>query len=234
MLEVENVNTYYGDVQVLWNVSFDVDEGGITVIVGSNGAGKTTTLRTVAGLMHPKSGTIKFLEQEISGLLPHEIVRRGISLIPEGRMLFARLTVLENLRLGAIIPEAKKVREETLKWVYKLFPVLEERKEQTAGTLSGGEQQLLAIARGLMSRPKLLMLDEPSLGLAPKLVLKIFDLLKEINKQGVTILLVEQNVWQALEIANKGYVLETGKIVLEGTGKNLLQNQLVKKAYLGL
>jgi branched-chain amino acid transport system ATP-binding protein len=234
LLEVENVNTYYGDVQVLWNVSFDVDEGGITVIVGSNGAGKTTTLRTVAGLMHPKSGTIKFLEQEISGLLPHEIVRRGISLIPEGRMLFARLTVLENLRLGAIIPEAKKVREETLKWVYKLFPVLEERKEQTAGTLSGGEQQLLAIARGLMSRPKLLMLDEPSLGLAPKLVLKIFDLLKEINKQGVTILLVEQNVWQALEIANKGYVLETGKIVLEGTGKNLLQNQLVKKAYLGL
>lgn len=234
MLEVENVNTYYGDVQVLWNVSFDVDEGGITVIVGSNGAGKTTTLRTVAGLMHPKSGTIKFLEQEISGLLPHEIVRRGISLIPEGRMLFARLTVLENLRLGAIIPEAKKVREETLKWVYKLFPVLEERNEQTAGTLSGGEQQLLAIARGLMSRPKLLMLDEPSLGLAPKLVLKIFDLLKEINKQGVTILLVEQNVWQALEIANKGYVLETGKIVLEGTGKNLLQNQLVKKAYLGL
>ena len=234
MLEVKNVNTYYGDVQVLWNVSFDVGEGGITVIVGSNGAGKTTTLRAVAGLICPKSGTIKFLEQEICGLLPHEIVRRGISLIPEGRMLFARLTVLENLRLGAIIPEAKKVREETLKWVYELFPVLEERKEQIAGTLSGGEQQLLAIARGLMSRPKLLMLDEPSLGLAPKLVLKIFDLLKEINKQGVTILLVEQNVWQALEIANKGYVLETGKIVLEGAGKDLLQNQLVKKAYLGM
>jgi branched-chain amino acid transport system ATP-binding protein len=234
LLEVKNVNTYYGDVQVLWNVSFDVGEGGITVIVGSNGAGKTTTLRAVAGLICPKSGTIKFLEQEICGLLPHEIVRRGISLIPEGRMLFARLTVLENLRLGAIIPEAKKVREETLKWVYELFPVLEERKEQIAGTLSGGEQQLLAIARGLMSRPKLLMLDEPSLGLAPKLVLKIFDLLKEINKQGVTILLVEQNVWQALEIANKGYVLETGKIVLEGAGKDLLQNQLVKKAYLGM
>ncbi len=234
MLEVKNVSTYYGDVQVLWNVSFDVEEGGITVIVGSNGAGKTTMLRTVAGLMHHKSGTIKFLGQEIGKLLPHEVVRRGISLIPEGRMLFSRLTVLENLRLGAIIPEAMKVKEETLKWVYELFPVLEERKKQTAGTLSGGEQQLLAIARGLMSRPKLLMLDEPSLGLAPKLVLKIFSLLKEINKQEVTILLVEQNVWQALEIANKGYVLETGKIVLEGTGKDLLQNQLIKKAYLGM
>jgi branched-chain amino acid transport system ATP-binding protein len=234
LLEVKNVSTYYGDVQVLWNVSFDVEEGGITVIVGSNGAGKTTMLRTVAGLMHHKSGTIKFLGQEIGKLLPHEVVRRGISLIPEGRMLFSRLTVLENLRLGAIIPEAMKVKEETLKWVYELFPVLEERKKQTAGTLSGGEQQLLAIARGLMSRPKLLMLDEPSLGLAPKLVLKIFSLLKEINKQEVTILLVEQNVWQALEIANKGYVLETGKIVLEGTGKDLLQNQLIKKAYLGM
>ena len=219
MLKVENVNAYYGDVQVLWNVSFEVGEGGVTVIVGSNGAGKTTTLRTVAGLMRPRS---------------HEIVRRGISLIPEGRMLFTRLTVLENLRLGAITPEAKKVREETLKWVYELFPILEERKEQTAGTLSGGEQQMLAIARGLMSRPKLLMLDEPSLGLAPKLVMKIFDLLKEINKQGVTILLVEQNVWHALELADKGYVLETGKIVLEGTGRDLLQNQLVRKAYLGM
>jgi len=234
LLKMENVNAYYSDVQVLWNVSFEVGEGGITVIVGSNGAGKTTTLRTVAGLMRPKSGTIKFLEQEISGVLPHEIVRRGISLIPEGRMLFTRLTVLENLRLGAITPEAKKVREETLKWVYELFPILEERKEQTAGTLSGGEQQMLAIARGLMSRPKLLMLDEPSLGLAPKLVMKIFDLLKEINKQGVTILLVEQNVWHALELADKGYVLETGKIVLEGTGRDLLQNQLVRKAYLGM
>jgi len=234
LLKVENVNAYYGDVQVLWNVSLEVGEGGITVIVGSNGAGKTTTLRTVAGLMRPKSGAIKFLEQEISGVLPHEIVRRGISLIPEGRMLFTRLTVLENLRLGAITPEAKKVREETLEWMYELFPILEERKEQTAGTLSGAEQQMLAIARGLMSRPKLLMLDESSLGLAPKLVTKIFALLKEINKQGVTILLGEQNVWHALELADKGYVLETGKIVLEGTGRDLLQNQLVRKAYLGM
>lgn len=234
MLKVENLNTYYGDVQVLRDISFRVNEGGITVIVGSNGAGKTTTLRSIAGLIRPRSGTIKFLEQEICGLPSYEIVRRGISLIPEGRMLFTRLTVLENLRLGAIIPEAKKVREETLKWIYELFPVLKERKDQTAGTLSGGEQQLLAIARGLMSRPKLLMLDEPSLGLAPKLVFKMFNLLKEINEQGVTILLVEQNVWQALELADRGYVLETGRIVLEGSGKELLQNPLVKKAYLGI
>jgi branched-chain amino acid transport system ATP-binding protein len=234
LLKVENLNTYYGDVQVLRDISFRVNEGGITVIVGSNGAGKTTTLRSIAGLIRPRSGTIKFLEQEICGLPSYEIVRRGISLIPEGRMLFTRLTVLENLRLGAIIPEAKKVREETLKWIYELFPVLKERKDQTAGTLSGGEQQLLAIARGLMSRPKLLMLDEPSLGLAPKLVFKMFNLLKEINEQGVTILLVEQNVWQALELADRGYVLETGRIVLEGSGKELLQNPLVKKAYLGI
>ncbi len=234
MLEVENVNVSYGDVQVLWNVSFEVKDGEVTVIVGSNGAGKTTTLRTLAGLMRPKSGSIEFFGKHIDKLLPHEIVKMGISLIPEGRLLFTRLTTLENLRLGATTPESKKVRDETLKWVYGLFPILEEREEQTAGTLSGGEQQMLAIARGLMSRPKLLMLDEPSMGLAPKLVVKIFDLLREINKQGVTILLVEQNVWQALELADKGYVLETGKIVLEGTGKSLLENELVRKAYLGV
>lgn len=234
MLKVEKINAAYGDVQVLWDISFDVREKEIVVIVGSNGAGKTTTLKVLSGLINPKSGKVIFLGKDITKTPPHERVSDGLALIPEGRMLFTRLTVEENLKLGAITPEAKKVRNETLKWVYELFPILKERKGQIAGTLSGGEQQMLAIARGLMSRPKLLMLDEPSFGLAPKIVTQMFELIKEINKQGVTILLVEQNVWHALEIANRGYVMETGKIVLKGTGKELLDNDQVRKAYLGI
>jgi branched-chain amino acid transport system ATP-binding protein len=234
MLSVEGVNASYGDVQVLWDVSLDVKEGEIVVIVGSNGAGKTTTLKVLAGLMYPNSGKVKLFGEDVTKVPPHERVRRRMALIPEGRMLFTRLTVEENLRLGAITPENRRARDETLKWVYELFPILKERKGQIAGTLSGGEQQMLAIARGLMSRPKLLMLDEPSLGLAPKIVAQMFDLIKEINDQGVTILLVEQNVWRALEIADRGYVMETGRIILSGSGRDLLSNEHVKRAYLGI
>jgi len=234
MLSVEGVNASYGDVQVLWDVSLDVKEGEIVVIVGSNGAGKTTTLKVLAGLMYPNSGKVKLFGEDVTKVPPHERVRRRMALIPEGRMLFTRLTVEENLRLGAITPENRRARDETLKWVYELFPILKERKGQIAGTLSGGEQQMLAIARGLMSRPKLLMLDEPSLGLAPKIVAQMFDLIKEINDQGVAILLVEQNVWRALEIADRGYVMETGRIILSGSGRDLLSNEHVKRAYLGI
>lgn len=234
MLKVEKINAAYGDVQVLWDISFEVEEGRIVVIVGSNGAGKTTTLKVLAGLIYPKSGNVSFLGRDITRVPPHERIKNGLALIPEGRMLFTRLTVEENLTLGAMTPEAKRFRDETLKWVYELFPILKERKKQVAGTLSGGEQQMLAIARGLMSRPKLLMLDEPSFGLAPKIVTQMFELIKEINKQGISILLVEQNVWNALEIADRGYVMETGKIVLKGTGKELLNSEHVKKAYLGI
>lgn len=234
MLEVNGINVFYAKVQALWDVSFKVDEGEMVTIVGANGAGKTTILKTISGLLHPSSGAMKFLGKRIDKLPSHKIVEEGISHIPEGRGIFSILTVLENLKMGAYTAKAWKERDRTLKSVYKLFPILSERKNQIAGTLSGGEQQMLAIARGLMSKPKLIMLDEPSLGLAPKLVMKTFELIKEINDEGVTILLVEQNVQQALELAERGYVLETGKISLEGKGKELLGNELVKKAYLGL
>jgi len=234
MLKVEGIDVYYEDVQVLWNVFFEIGEGHITAIVGSNGAGKSTTLKTIAGLLHPKGGSIRFLGESITELQPHEIVGKGISLIPEGRMLFSKLTVLDNLRLGAYLTEARKAREESLEWVFKLFPVLSERKEQLAGTLSGGEQQMLAIARGLMSKPKLLMLDEPSLGLAPKLVSDIFDLIRKIGNEGVSILLVEQNVRKTLELADTAYVMENGRITLHGKGEDLLKDSSVKKAYLGV
>ena len=234
MLEVDNINVFYAKVQALWDVSFKVDKGEMVTIVGANGAGKTTILKTISGLLHPSSGAIKFLGERIDRLPAHKIVEKGISHIPEGRGIFSSLTVLENLKMGAFATKAWKERDETLKSVYELFPILSERKDQIAGTLSGGEQQMLAIARGLMSKPKLIMLDEPSLGLAPKLVMKSFELIKEINEEGVTILLVEQNVQQALELAERGYVLETGKISIEGKGKELLGNELVKKAYLGL
>jgi len=234
LLKVEGIDVYYGDVQVLRNVSFEIEEGQITAIVGSNGAGKSTTLKTIAGLLRPKGGTIEFLGASIVELQPHEIVGRGISLIPEGRMLFSRLTVLENLRMGAYLPQARKAREGSLEWVFKLFPVLSGRKEQVAGTLSGGEQQMLAIARGLMSKPRVLMLDEPSLGLAPKLVSDIFDLIGKIGNEGVSILLVEQNVRKTLEQADTAYVMENGRIVLHGKGDDLLEDSSVKKAYLGV
>jgi branched-chain amino acid transport system ATP-binding protein len=234
MFELNKLNVFYGDLQALWDISFKVEKGEIVVIVGSNGAGKTTILKTISGLLHPKSGMINFLDKRIDKHPPHIIVNLGIAQIPEGRHLFPYMTVLENLEVGAYTPRAREKKDQTIEWVYQLFPILKERKNQLAGTLSGGERQMLAIGRGLMSRPKLLMLDEPSLGLAPKLVLQVFDIVKKVNEEGVTILLVEQNVRHALEIANRAYVLETGKITLEGTGKKLLSSDHVKKAFLGL
>jgi branched-chain amino acid transport system ATP-binding protein len=234
MLEVKNIDVFYGDAQALWDVSFKVEKGEIVAIVGGNGAGKTTTLRTISGLLHPTSGTIEFFGERIDESPPHVIIGKGIAHIPEGRELFPFLTVLENLKVGSYIKEAKSRREETLKWVFQLFPRLEERKNQLAGTLSGGEMQMLAIGRGLMSRPKLLMLDEPSLGLAPKLVLTVFEIVKKLHEEGITILIVEQNVGHTLELADRAYVLETGHITLQGTGKQLLNNPHIKKAYLGI
>jgi branched-chain amino acid transport system ATP-binding protein len=234
MLKVNNINVFYRDLQALWNVSFEVKDGEIIVIAGSNGAGKTTILKTISGLLHPKSGSINFLEKRIDKDSPHKIVSSGIAHIPEGKHLFPYMTVLENLEIGSYNLRARKKKGETIEWVYQLFPILKERKNQLAGTLSGGERQMLAVGRGLMSRPKLLMLDEPSLGLAPKLVLTVFDIVKKINEEGVTILLVEQNVRRALEIADRAYILETGKITIKGKGKKLLANKYVKKAFLGL
>ena len=234
MLEVNNLNVFYGDLQALWDVSFEVKDGEVVVIAGSNGAGKTTILKTISGLLHPKSGNINFLEKRIDKDSPHKIVSSGIAHIPEGKHLFPYMTVLENLEIGSYNLRARKKKDESIEWVYQLFPILKERKNQLAGTLSGGERQMLAVGRGLMSRPKLLMLDEPSLGLAPKLVLTVFDIVKKINEEGVTILLVEQNVRRALEIADRAYILETGKITIEGKGKKLLTNKYVKKAFLGL
>lgn len=234
MLEVDGIDVYYGNVQALWNVSIKVDEGEIVTMVGANGAGKTTTLKTISGLLHPASGSIKFLGEEINKLKPNRIVERGIAHIPEGRRLFPFLTVQENLKLGAFTKKAREKARDSFKWIYELFPILKEREKQLAGTLSGGERQMLAVGRGLMSRPKLLMLDEPSLGLAPILVQKTFEAVRELNEQGVTILLVEQNIHHALEIADTAYLLETGRVSLKGTGKTLLQHDYVKKAYLGL
>lgn len=234
MLEVENISVFYGDVQVLWDVSFKVEDGQIIAIIGPNGAGKTTTLKTISGLLPPRSGSIKFLGERINGVPPYQIVEAGISQVPEGRRLFPYMTVLENLKLGAYTRGAREKMDETLEWVYDLFPTLKERKNQLAGTLSGGEQQMLAVARGLMSRPKLLMFDEPSLGLAPKLVLKVFEAINQIKQMGVTMLLVEQNVHHALKLANYAYVLETGRIFLHGKGNDLVNNEYVKRAYLGM
>ena len=234
MLAVDSVSVFYEDMQALSDVSFRVNEGEIVAIVGSNGAGKTTILRTISGLLRPKNGSINFLGQRVDRLETHSIVDAGIAHIPEGRGLFPYMTVMENLKLGAYSYVARKHMKKNLKWVFDLFPVLEERENQLAGTLSGGEQQMLAIGRGLMLRPKLLLLDEPSIGLMPKLVLKTFETVTEINKQGVTILLVEQNVRHALELANRGYVLESGRVVMEGLGKELLSEDLIKKTYLGI
>lgn len=232
MLTVDKINVFYGDLQAIRDVSFEVETGEKTVIVGSNGAGKTTTLKTVSSILHPRSGSIEFLGKRIDQLPPHKIIELGISHVPEGRGLFPRMTVTENLEMGAYTRRESK--NEMLEQVFQLFPVLKERRNQLAGTMSGGERQMLAIARGLMSKPKLLMLDEPSLGLAPMLVLSIFDMIETINKEGVTILLVEQNVRHALEMADRGYVLETGRITMKGTGKELIDNDYVKKAYLGM
>ena len=234
LLEIENLNTYYGHVHALKGISLTVDEGEIVTLIGANGAGKSTTLRTISGLLRPQEGRVVFQGQELNNVPAYEIVYRGISQAPEGRAVFTTLTTNENLNMGAYsLGGDKEAIEENRRRVFKLFPRLEERKNQIAGTLSGGEQQMLAIGRALMAHPKLLMLDEPSLGLAPMLVKAIFQTIREINEQGVTILLVEQNARAALRLADKGYVLETGNIVLEGTAAELMGDARVRKAYLG-
>ena len=233
MLKIDNLVVSYGGIEALRGVSIEVEEGKIVTLVGANGAGKSTMLRSIVGLVKPKSGGIQYLDKDLMLIKPQNIVRHGITLVPEGRRVFADLTVLENLKLGAFSRKDEKGIKEDMQRVYTLFPRLKERTWQQAGTLSGGEQQMLAIGRALMSRPKLLMMDEPSLGLAPLIIKDVFNIIKEINKQGVTILLIEQNANAALHIADIGYVIETGKITIKGTGKELLCNEDVKKAYLG-
>ncbi len=234
MLKVNGINVFYGDLQVLWDVAFDVKEREILVLVGANGAGKTTTLKTISSLLTPASGTIEFDGVRLDKLPPNKIIEQGIVHVPEGRRLFPEMSVEENLILGSLHGEAKSKRNETMAYVYSLFPRLLERRKQMAGTLSGGEQQMLAVGRGLMSRPKLMMFDEPSLGLAPILVQDIFDLIKKVNNEGVTVLLVEQNVTRTLAMCDRAYVLENGRNVLEGTGQELLANDHVREVYLGI
>lgn len=233
MLKIDDLVVSYGGIQALRGASIEVEEGKIVTLVGANGAGKSTMLRSIVGLVKAKSGTISYQDKNLMLIKPQNIVRHGITLVPEGRRIFPDLTVFENLKLGAYSRNDEKEIKEDMEWVYTLFPILKERTWQQAGTLSGGEQQMLAIARALMSRPKLLMMDEPSLGLAPLIIKNMFNIIKEINKQGVTILLIEQNANAALHIADIGYVIETGKITIKGTGKELLSNDAVKKAYLG-
>lgn len=234
MLRIENLNAFYGDMQVLWDVNFEVSEGELVTLVGANGAGKTTTLNAISGILQSKTGTMSFKDIPIHQLPPNEITSLGIIQVPEGRKLWPNLTVLENIELGAFLRQNRRQIKENMKRVYDLFPRLKERENQLAGTLSGGEQQMLAIGRALMSQPDILMLDEPSQGLAPILVKDLFKVIRQINQQGVTILLVEQNLRYALENSSRGYVLETGKIALSGSSKDLLENPHVKKAYLGL
>jgi branched-chain amino acid transport system ATP-binding protein len=234
MLVVDQLDFAYDDLQVLWGISLTVRQGEIVTLVGSNGAGKSTTLKNISRLLHWTSGTITFDGENLGPLEPHDVVARGIVQIPEGRRIFPEMTVVENLRMGSYLESSRKDREQNFERVFSLFPRLEEREKQLGGTLSGGEQQMLAIARGLMANPRLLLLDEPSLGLAPLLVKNIFQIISEINRQGVTILLIEQNVRQSLLIANRAYVLETGRVVLSGSGPELLDDDLVKRAYLGM
>jgi branched-chain amino acid transport system ATP-binding protein len=232
VLDVRGLHVYYDAIHALKGISFCVGHGEIVTLIGANGAGKTTTLRTVSGLLAPRRGTIELEGRPIAGLPPHEIARLGVAHVPEGRRIFPRLTVMENLKTGAYARPASAIGED-LEFVFALFPRLEERAGQIAGTLSGGEQQMLAIGRGLMARPRLLLLDEPSMGLAPKLVEQIFATIQKINREGVTILLVEQNAALALEICHRGYVLETGAIILEGPAADLARNDRVREAYLG-
>jgi branched-chain amino acid transport system ATP-binding protein len=233
VLELEDVHTYYGAIQALKGITLDVREGEIVTLLGANGAGKSTTLRSINGLNHPRRGRIVFLGEYIKFAAPHDVVRRGVSQSPEGRKLFPRMTVLENLEMGAFQRKDRSDLKEDIERVFALFPRLAERKTQKAGTLSGGEQQMCAIGRALMAQPRLLMLDEPSMGLAPIFVEKVFETIVEINKQGTPILLVEQNALMALEVADRGYVLETGRIVLADDAKALRQNEQVRKTYLG-
>ena len=234
MLKVENINVFYGDLQVLWGVSFEVREGEILVLVGANGAGKSTTLKTISGILKPKIGSIHFKGARLDLLPADKVISHGVVHVPEARRLFREMTVEENLIMGSLAPEAKKKRAETMAWVYELFPRMKERRKQFAGTMSGGEQQMAAIVRGLMALPKLLMFDEPSLGLAPILVEEVFNIVKKINGEGVTVLLVEQNVRQTLALCHRAYVLENGRVVLSGTGKELMNDDHVKEAYLGI
>ncbi|WP_294159829.1 ABC transporter ATP-binding protein [uncultured Selenomonas sp.] len=233
MLKIDDINVYYGAIHAIKGISLTVQQGEIVTLIGANGAGKSTTLRTISGLLKPKTGSITFQGQDIAGTPAHKIVGLGISQVPEGRRIFTEMTVMENLDLGAFIRKDKDGIAADKKHVFELFPRLEERQDQVAGTLSGGEQQMLAMGRALMSRPKLLLLDEPSMGLAPLLIKEIFSIIEDINKSGTTVLLVEQNANMALSIANRAYVLETGRITLSGDAKKLAASEDVRKAYLG-
>jgi branched-chain amino acid transport system ATP-binding protein len=234
LLSIEKLEFAYGDLQVLWGIDISVNEGEIVTLVGANGAGKSTTLKNVSRLVQWSRGSIAFRGEDLSRLEPHDVVARGVIQVPEGRRIFPEMTVMENLRMGSFPKATRADRSRNIERAFTLFPRLEERETQLGGTLSGGEQQMLAIARGLMANPRLLLLDEPSLGLSPLLVKNIFEIITEINKQGVTILLVEQNVYQSLRIAHRAYVLETGRVVLSGTGEELLADEHVKKAFLGM
>ena len=234
MLEVQDIHTYYGNIHALKGISLTVDEGEIVTLIGANGAGKTTTLRTISGLIEPRQGKVFLEDEDLADYKAHEIVYKGVAMVPEGRGVFAKLTVAENLDMGAYHRKDSQAIEKDLAHVFKLFPRLEERRTQVAGTLSGGEQQMLATARALMARPRLLLMDEPSMGLAPVLVEDVFDRILEINSEGTTVLLVEQNAHMALQVAHRGYVLQTGEIVLSDTADGLRQNSMVQKAYLGM
>ncbi len=234
MLKIENLDFSYGDLKVLWDVNVEVKEGEIVSVVGANGAGKSTLLKNISRLVKPGSGGITFNGVDLTKLEAHKVVELGVVQVPEGRKIFPHLTVIENLRMGSFIPKARKKRDENMDRVFMMFPRLREREKQLGGTMSGGEQQMLAIARGLMADPKLLLLDEPSLGLSPLLVKSIFEIIGRIREQGVTIMLVEQNVFQSLRIATRGYVLETGRVVLKDRGEALLGNEHVRKAFLGM
>ncbi len=234
MLEIKQLGFAYGDLKVLWGVDLTVQQGEIVTVVGANGAGKSTILRNCSRLVKPGSGSLTFQGEDLSRLQSHEVVARGLVQVPEARRIFPEMTVVENLRMGSYLPATRKDRDKNMERVFALFPRLAERKKQLGGTMSGGEQQMLAIGRGLMTNPKLLLLDEPSLGLSPLFVKNIFEIIKQINAQGTTILLVEQNVYQSLRISHRAYVLETGRVVLSGTGAELLDNSHVKKAFLGM
>lgn len=234
MLKIKNIDVFYGDVQVIWDISFNVKQGEIVALIGANGAGKSTTLKTISGILRPRKGEILFNDIPLHKIEPYRLIELGIAHVPEARRLFVEMSVEENLDMGSLKGEAKKEREITKQLVFELFPRLLERRRQLAGTLSGGEQQMLAIGRGLMSKPKLQMFDEPSLGLSPILVKEIFNVIKRIKEEGTTVLIVEQNVKQTLAIADRVYVLENGRIALEGTGAELLNNEHVKTAYLGV
>jgi branched-chain amino acid transport system ATP-binding protein len=233
LLQVENIHTYYGNIHALHGISLYVNEGEVVTLIGSNGAGKSTTIRSISGIMHPREGTITFDGQAIHAIPAHNLVGRGIAQSPEGRRIFPRLTVQDNLLMGAYLNNDKKQISQEMERVFQLFPRLKERRTQLGGTLSGGEQQMLAIGRALMARPRLLLLDEPSMGLAPVLVEAIFEIIKQINSQGMTILLVEQNALMALEVAQRGYVLQSGSVVLTDVASSLLKNEMIRKVYLG-